>query len=272
MLKNRSGPFLMILAVALLVAVPLRVCLILFDIDPKTGFYIGGSRWVLLLNGLLVAFTVLLLIPLGMKKSLRDVRARLHGTRTSGVLTALLAAAFLTDAGYEFFLVMADRTAGNLFTSFAALAAGCFFAALAVSHLRGRSTAYPFGALLPTLWAIIHLMVSFMHYTTIVNVSEYLYDMLKMVFMMIFLYYYSRCAGNVSNRMETRGMLAFGLPAVLFAMVSTLPRYIAWLCGNRGVSLAVPEDLVFTLLSVYILVVLTGIFRHGPEPPETSEQ
>ena len=269
MLKNRSTPFLIFLAVALPVAVPLRVCLILFDIDPKTGFYTGGARWVLLLNILLAVCTAAMLAPLGMK-SLKAVPARLRDSRASGILTALLAAAFLVDAADEFAQVLANRTAGSLFISFAALLSAGFFTALSVMHFRRGGAAYPLAALFPAVWAIIHLMVSFMHYTTIVNVSEYLYDMLKMVFIMIFLYYYARCAGKVSNRMEAGGMLAFGMPAVLFTMVSTLPRYIAWLCRLRSISLAVPEDLVYILLSVYILVILADVFRRARNRPEVS--
>ena len=267
MQKRRVGLFFIVCALGLLGAVPLRVILILYDIDPATGFYTGGSGLAMAVNVLLAAVSLFLLTPMVIRRFQGGV-PRLPATPAHGVLAALLAAAMAAEIVYQFRLVVVGRTAGNLFIAMAALPAAVFFIVLAGAAFGGDLRPLPVLALFPPLWAIVHLAVSFMHYTTIASVSEYMYDMMKMIFVMIFLYYYARCAGRTPNRKEAAGMLAFGLPAVLLTGVSTLPRYIAWCMGQHRVSLPVPEDVLYLLLAVYIVYAIIRL-KNAPVEPET---
>lgn len=267
--KKRAGLFFIVCAAALVGAVALRAVLIRYDIDPATGFYTGGGGLAVALNLLLVAATLFLLAPMFLRR-FRGGEPRLPAARPHGVLAGLVAAALLGETVYQFRLLVTARTAGNLFISMAAVLAAVFFAVLAADSFAGRSRPLPVLALFPAIWAAVHLAVSFMHYTTIASVSEYMYDMMKMMFDMIFLYYYARCAGRVPNEKEAAGMLAFGLPAVLFTGVSTLPRYMAWLMGQHAVSLPVPEDLLYLLLAGYILYALTRLRSASGAAPAES--
>ena len=260
MLTKKIGVFAGILAAGLAAAVPLRTCVILYDIDPKTGFYInGGSGLVTAVNILMVAAALLLMAPFVMK-SFKNVAAAPRRNVAVGVITAVLAVLFAVNAFYDFYLIAATRSGAAVFVnSLLELATAGFFMELSRVSLRGAKTAFPYAALIPVIWATVHLMAAFMQYTTVVNVSEYLFDMLKMVFVMIFFYYHARYAGRVNNGNELKGMLAFGLPAVFFAMVSILPRYIA-LAFGRAAAFSLPEDLLFFGLAVYIAAVLYDAF------------
>jgi hypothetical protein len=256
---KKTAVFFGLFLLGLVAAVPLRTCAILFDIDPKTGFYYGGSGLVTALNILLIAVTVLLLAPMVMK-SYKGFAAEPGPSVVTGILSAVVAAFFCIDGAHEFYILTVQATgAGTFFNSMLEFIAAVFFVMMAVSSLKGGRIAFPAASLLPVIWATIHLMVAFMHYTTVVNVSEYLFDMLKMVFVMIFFYYHARYTGRVANGREIRGMLAFGLPAAFFSLLSILPRYLALAFGHTA-TINLSDDLLYLTLAIYILNCLVHIF------------
>jgi hypothetical protein len=227
----------------------------MFDIDPKTGFYNGSRNLVTIVNILLFVVTVLLVAPLVIK-SYKKLEAAPRRSITIGVISAVAALAFCINAVYEFYLLASSTGGVGVFiNSMLEFAAAAFFLLFSWASFKGGRIAFPIASLLPVIWATVHLMAAFMHYTTVVNISEYLFDMLKMAFVMIFFYYHARFTGRVTNGNELKGMLAFGLPAVFFSLISILPRYIAITFG-RTVTFDLPEDLLFVVLSVYIAAVL----------------
>jgi hypothetical protein len=272
----------------------------MFDIDPKTGFYNGGSSLVTIVNILLFVVTVLLMTPL-IIKSYKKLEAAPRRCITIGVISAVVALAFcfsavflLIDATNVLNMLKSGSTSINLnsvfeydavditpntastialsmfFNSVFEFAAVAFFLLFSRASFKGGRIAFPIASLLPVIWATVYLMAAFMHYTTVVNISEYLFDMLKMVFVMIFFYYHARFTGRVTNGNELKGMLAFGLPAVFFSLVSILPRYIAMTFG-KTVTFDLPEDLLFVVLSVYIAaVIFVAFFTHSRDTVGTE--
>ena len=259
MLNKKAGIFVGILFAGLIAAIPLRTYIIMFDIDPKTGFYNGSRNLVTIVNILLFVVTVLLVAPLVIK-SYKKLEAAPRRSITIGVISAVAALAFCINAVYEFYLLASGTGGVGVFiNSMLEFAAAAFFLLFSWASFKGGRIAFPIASLLPVIWATVHLMAAFMHYTTVVNISEYLFDMLKMAFVMIFFYYHARFTGRVTNGNELKGMLAFGLPAVFFSLISILPRYIAMTFG-RTVTFDLPEDLLFVVLSVYIAAVLYVAF------------
>jgi hypothetical protein len=283
-LNKKAGIFVGILFAGLIAAIPLRTYIIMFDIDPKTGFYNGGSSLVTIVNILLFVVTVLLMTPL-IIKSYKKLEAAPRRSIAIGIISAVLALTFCINAVYEFYLLASSTGGVGVFiNSMLEFAVSAFFISFAVASFKGGRIAFPIASLLPVIWATVHLMAAFMHYTTVVSVSEYLFDMLKMVFVMIFFYYHARFTGRVTNGNELKGMLAFGLPAVFFSLLSILPRYIAFACQlsvritqlqprvsilpryniafaySKTVTFDLPEDLLFVVLSVYIAAVIFVAF------------
>ena len=263
MLRKQTGLFTAVFILGLIAALPIRTCLILYYIDPKTGFYNGSSSLATVLNILLIIVTVILLIPMFIK-GYKKIEAAPVRSGSIGVISALLTVLFCIDAVHDLYQLFGSSGSGGVFiNAVCGFAAAFFFAFFSLASFHGGKPALPGAALLPVIWATLHLMIAFMHYTTVVNISEYLFDMLKMVFVMLFFYYHARFAGRVSNSNEIKGMLAFGLPAILFCLVSTLPRYIA-LAFHHNVTYNLSEDLLFVALSVYIAAILCSVFLRKP--------
>jgi hypothetical protein len=286
-LNKKIGIFVGVFFAGLLAAIPMRTCVIMFDIDPKTGFYNGGGSLVAALNILLLIVTVLLLVP-SFIKSFRKLSAQPRHSAAAGFLLAAVAILFVIDAVNDFVGAANDMQAlhvgelselarstllnsmyGAAVNCVFGLAAAAFFALYSSASFKGRRIAMPVASKMPVLWAGVKLMSAFIRYTDIVKNSEYLYDMLKMVFVMIFLYYHARFTGKVSNGNELKGMLAFGLPAVFFSLVSILPRYIALALGRtaQAVNIGITSDLLFLGLAVYIATVLYAAFLSRSSKP-----
>lgn len=252
-------PLFIIFFAGLAAAVAARTYFLLCDIDPNTGFYYSDGTAVRVFNIFLAAVTIVMLLPLFSKK-LRALSAAPGHSTAGGIFCAVLAVAMLADSMSSIADVAARLSGAGAFFSamLEVLAAICFMLLAWRSFGAGGTVPAPV-ALLPVFWAALRLMSDFMHYTTVINVSAYLYDMLKMVFVMIFLYYFARYAGSVPNGHETRGMLAFGLPAALFCSVSVIPRWTAYLLGAKT-TLTPASDLVYMTLAVYIVWLLVCTF------------
>lgn len=266
MSKMRAAAVCAVFLLGLAVSVPIRMYLVMRDIDPSTGFYKTGGTLVTALNAVL-AVSALLILVLVLVRGKKTTGAQ-NVKREGPVFPAVLGFGFLFEAGYSFYQMMAVRGGvGAMLSGLAGVCAAAYFFLAASAAGRRSGERYPIAALFPVVWAVIHLMVSFMHYTTVINISEYLYDMLKMVFVMIFFYYYARYEGGVSNAHEIRGMAAFGLPAVIFTAVSVLPRYLALIGGVRLEGSGLPDDLLFILIACVILKVVARVsapvFRRG---------
>lgn len=259
MSTKRTLPLFIIFFIGLAAAVCARTYLLICDIDPNTGFYYTGGTSIMLFNVLLAAVTLLMLLPLFSKNLCGLAAAPVHSV-ADGIFCALLALLLIADSLSAIGAVAARQSGAGAFFSamLEALAAICFIM-LALRSFGTGGTVPAVISLLPVFWAALRLMSDFMHYTTIINVSAYLYDMLKMVFVMIFLYYYARYAGGVPNGREVRGMLAFGLPAAFFCAISVIPRWAAYLLGAKT-SLTPASDLVYLTLAVYTVWLLIRVF------------
>jgi hypothetical protein len=254
--------FLLILFIpGALAAVPLRAGLLLYAIDPKTGFYTQGSSLVAILNGVLAFLTAMMLLP---ELYRRPVKAEGFPAKSIplAVTADLLALLMVLDSGTLFVKMMFQKGGvGAFLCALAELAAAAFFFLFARAKLGGAGADFSISALLPVLWAVISLVVAFMNYTTISNISECLIDILKMIFVMIFFYYFARYAGGCTARREIVGLFASGLPAALFCLVSTLPHYAAYLISPSRGTLPDTAGLVYLAAAALILTVLTAVYR-----------
>lgn len=267
--KYLPGVFLLFVLGAL-AAIPLRVTELLFSID-SSGFYLTGKGVVPVLNILLVVLTVALLVPFFVT-AVPCPLAR-HSSRLTAAIAALVGIFFIGDIGARMGQVFSSSTLlasngsavvfGDLLISIAALLAAIYFFQLAVAIYTQKPMSFSVTALFPLIWGVLILTVSFMQYTTIANISEQLFDVLKMVFMLLFLYYNARVTGRMPNGKEMRGIFAFGLPAALFVLVTVPPRMVAHLINSARGSAPGMEGILYLLLAAYILDLLAESYLHA---------
>lgn len=259
--------FFIVFLIGLCVTVVLRLTLVRSFIDPSSGFYRGAyAAPALTLNVVTGVCAVLLLVPLalpGKAVVLAPLRAR---DPLLGMLAALSALVLLADALSLFASLVTTSTSGGLFLdALFTLAAAFYFGLQAKIFLLGGEAPHAFVALLPVLWATVHLIVSWMHFTVVTSLPDNLFDLFKMVAFMLLFYYHARLAGGVPNGREGRGLLSFGLLAVWLGALSAVPLLLVRLGGGQTAAFSLPDSAVTLVLSVYILVLFVRLFfRRGP--------
>ena len=273
--------FTVIFAAGLCVTVPLVVYLILYSIDPSTHFYYDNAKLVPAANGILIALTVVLIIPIFAKRvgtfknpDKSDIAGNaIIVSNVKSPRSPVIAAASLL-MGFALCFVSADEIlhtfvshasgVGNFLTGLSGFLAAIFFFAFAGTSYSGKRSDLRIVALLPVLWGVVNLVSTFMSLTQVANISQYLYKVLQMVFAILFLYYNARLVGGVSNGREVNGVFAFGLPCAFFGLLSSVPPVIAHLMNKHRGNLPQVQDAVFIMMSLYILVLLISLLIKKP--------
>ena len=282
-IKTNFSKQRLIIAVALLIALPVRVYQYLHVIDGTTGFYNTWSNpTVFGLYGL-CALVIILVVALSLKNSKKTIYAMPVGKKTSvGIASLAAAIAFLVESGYNAYRVFLI-TSGQLtqeqlvigdnigkptlvFMSIQVLfgiLSTAFFALLAVSFLSGKEQ-YKKAVLLavsPVIWGVARLMIGFTQTISYRYVSELLFDLFMIVFMCMFGVAFAKmCAGVLENRVQMR-LFAYGILAAFFALLSAVPRYIMVLMSRldvlyRQTGIGEVTDLV---LPIFIMVMIFAI-------------
>lgn len=259
--KKLPTLFFLITIVILCITIPMRVILVRSYTDPLTGFYTGAyTSAVLALNLILVVGALILLVPLFIPKQAVPTVSLPQQNTALGVLSGLGALALLAASVGQFASLVTTNTSGGLFLdALFTIAAAAYFAVQARALFSGRRP-HAMAVLLPVVWATVHLVVSWMHYTTVTNVPNQLFDVLKMVAFMLFWYYHARLMSGVSNGREYRGVLSFGLLAVCFGLLSAVPPLLVRLSDGTTASFSMTDSLATVVLCLYILVLFGQLF------------
>lgn len=249
-------------AVSAVVTIFLVVYLILFSIDPQTHFYYDDAKLVTLTNIVLFGVTLVMLLPFFARRVKTTYLIGKEKRPVLGAFSIIIGAFFIISGCNNIILTISARAgAGEFFIGSASVIASGFFIAAAISQFTGRKTDLRVAALLPVLWSIINLVVTFMSFTQIANISEYVYEVLQMVFAALFLYYNARVIGGLSNGREICGLFAFGLPCAMFGLLAAFPPMIAHIIDPTRGTLFITGDLIYIPLSAYIIALLVTIVR-----------
>lgn len=243
---------LAIFVLTILAAIPLRIYELFHLIDPATGFFSVKSPLEGVLNGILLVSTVLALLFYFVKNTEKTAGTfnGIAGATVNAVFAVCFLAAFVSDFGAG----MANANGGDLIIALTEVFSAAYFGAAAFRGFTGKKLHLAFPALFPVVWGVVVLIISFMHYTGIVNISKYLYDVLKMVFVLLFFYYDSVQVSGVGIKKQGNGQFAFGLPAAVFCLITAVPDIVSSLSG-KGYSLTV-NDFLYLVAAVYILFTI----------------
>lgn len=274
----KGKTLILVFAVFAPLLIAVRIYQVYTIIDPETGFYNVSDLSVTVLNAALAVSLLLMLSPLVMWRGKKDLCAAdaltVRSVGGAGIVSAL-GASFFANGSMTFLRLASGRVEGGdvIVAIFALLSCFFFFLLLGVM-ISGRAPRSGMGgaALLPVFWAIVRLVVSFMGFTTIASISEYVFDILAMVSTLLFLYSQAK---TLSGRDDPRGMAAFGFAGATLNALSAFPYLFALLAGNAPSGLVSSFDsqkLLDLLLAVYMVFAAARISVCGPRSSRTEDK
>ena len=246
---------LFIFAAATLVALPLRVYQLLALIDNKTGFYIEDNGIIYLLSGILLLVVGAFIILSFISKEVPSPDLPEGKNMLLGVSSSILGVAFVVDVFSVLFQIIPPRSAitafmevlksnianaGGAFIIFQfifGLFAFLYFLIFAVSHLTGKGhyKEYKILALSPLCWAITRLVSKLMSAISFMSVSELLFEIFMLVFLMLFFLTFARITSGIFTEDSMWGIYGYGLSAAIFAALITVPRLVMFVVGRDAV-------------------------------------
>lgn len=200
----------------------LRIAVMNTSVDPANGFYIETPVLTVFNVCIVAVLAALCLLFFFTRK--RSVY-RPAGLRVPSDLTALFGA-----VGFAFAvqyclsqLFQAPKiniaTAGMLFCAFVSLFTLLMTLATFERKLSPEASLAFLG---PVLFSAIHLISSFIEHITLASVSEYLYDVGMLIFVLLFFFYDAKCRLTGGGHAGILRALALG--ASIFTMVVCLPK------------------------------------------------
>ena len=112
-----------------------------------------------------------------------------------------------------------------------------YFVILCLSALIGKASGSQFRilSLAPVLWSMLRMILRFTRTISYVRVSELLFEMVMLVFMIMFFMAFAQCNSKVNEDDCKWKLAAYGLPAALMALVTFVPRLILSLVGSADI-------------------------------------
>ena len=247
---------------SLVLLLPVRLCQQIFLVDRSTGFYTDNGISSAYITAVLVAGVLLMLImsirekdrPTGEAPALRS-----YGAAVAAMFCGFM---FLGESLYSLVSQPAiENTTVNTVLSVAGILAGAvilitaYDLATGVNHLDHS----PFLGLFPPLWGCVCLVGMFITYTAVVNEVENFYDTCTVIFLLLFLFSYSKYMAGLEG---SRKLFIYGFPSVLLAFLTGLPAFVLELMGaDLSSAFPVGLHLLNLMAAFYVLALLISIFR-----------
>jgi len=286
-IKNYAAFFIALAAI--IIAVPLRIIQYFKLIDATTGFYNEINATVFVLYGVLtISLVAGLVFPFLKRNSFRPAPLSVKSTAFA-VVSLIFAVTLIIDSASQlmaFFDLFQDpalmtrdlkeflnEQGGSLLAIQAvlgALSAVYFFASgVTIGLGNGDSAKFKILALVPVLWSIFRLLYRFKRTISFVNVSDLLLELFLIVFSMMFFF----AVAQINSKIDINGdgtkplmtvywkIFGYGIPAVVFAVICFLPRFILLITGNSDhINTHYPVSYCDFGFAVYaIFTCITGI-------------
>ncbi len=291
-IKGGFGIGVIIMAVAAVIALPLRTVQFFTVLEGSSGFYTEYNWSVYLLYGiLLLSIVAVLIFGLAKRKKLEysfEVIKR-PGQGVISMATALgvlLDAAFcitsamkieeissgLSTANYVEGMTQGDGiilAAEAIFGVFTAI----YLVVLGFSYLSGKTNGseYRLISLSPVVWSIFRLVYRFKRTISFVNVSDLLFEMIMICFMIMFFFAFAQVNSRVNGKGNEWKLASYGISAALLALVCFVPRFIVTVSGNADLlySYSAAE---YCDLFVALFIISTVLTRVTDKLPEAKNE
>lgn len=284
-LNSGFGMGSIIFIAALILALPLRIYQYVSGvIEPVTGFFAETDFSVYALYGVVILATVAVLALgfLSRKKLNYDISAQknpvLGATSAFVALGIILDTAFSVDVAGAIEAVSAGTNASSpeattnlvvLAQAVFSLLSALFFAVLCITSFMGKTFASEFRllSLAPVLWAMLRMVSRFMRTISFTRVSELLFEMFMLAFMIMFFMNFAQCNSKVNDKDCAWKLASYGLPAALLAFICFVPRVLLALTG-KGDTIYAESTIEVSDLAVALFAVATVITKLTDKAPE----
>lgn len=281
-LKSGFGIGSLIFIAAAVIALPVRTLQFFTVLEGGTGFY-SETDWSVLLLSAVVAAAVITILACGIiKRKKLDYSLETAKRPGFGILSLTAAVGALADSAKCMLSVTdssygdAEGTAGMIFLLQAAFAllSAIYFVSLGISCLSGKSGGkeYKIISLSPVLWSIFRLVFRFTRTISYLRVSDLMFEMLMLVFMIMFFFAFAQANSQIGAKGREWKIAAYGLPAALFALICFVPRFIVVLAGSSELLCAdSPVEYCDIAMALFIIsAVFTRVTDKLPEQAENT--
>ncbi len=267
---------------AVVLALPLRIYQYVGKIlEPATGFFAENSWSVYALYAVLILAVAAIIAVGAAKRKTLDYSLESTKRPAFGIVSGLVAACLIIDlftcldiaGAFRFSIgstdVSPERTSFYVILiqmAFSLLSA-IYFVILCIGSLSGKTSGTEFRiiSLSPVLWSMLRMISRFMRTISYIRVSELLFEMVMLVFMIMFFMAFAQCNSKVNESDCKWKLAAYGLPAALMALVTFIPRLILSITGSADViySQSVIEYSDFAVALFIIATVFTRVTVKG---------
>lgn len=247
---------------ALISTIIIRTIQLLFLTDFKTGFYKEGMET--LGSGLMV----FLVVTIALASSLIFISKsqNLKAKPTSTLLGASMLFAGLANIAEPFLgssLLSAVPVSFLGLRTVLIILSGVVFCYFAISMLTERKAKPAFSIVLIVSW-VVRLMTSFICFSKMSNISENIYEVLMLVFTLIFLHLFGKTICDISASRTNKNLFASGIAAVLFSAASSIPYIIShFIDGIKLTHAPVDSPISGLFMAFFISVYLVEISREN---------
>lgn len=275
-----------ILGAATLISVVLRVIQLFTIIDDEsTGFY-DEINWSVYALYVVLAVSMLLLFilpkisgritasrPVIMKNRIMGIGAFIMAAGIAYDVVIVLStfirgiSAFSSELEIGFFqYIMANGFIALGFESICGLIACIYMIMFGLSYVDGKTTfsEYKLIALMPLFWAMFKMVYRFMTKISFTQVSDLLFELFMLAFMMLFFMSFARISAGMATKGEMRRLVSYGLPAIMFALLIGITRFIVTI-GGRGELLH--ANFAFSLsepaFGIFAIIYINMQMKHG---------
>ena len=276
-----------VFAAAIITMLPTRVYQLLAVVETDSGFFAQTDVTVLLVYALAIIFPLLFMVLAFISKEVPSPKLPAGKNMLLGVASLIMAAGLIADIiSIESKIVPRAQISGKVF--FSMLSAGIeesggiiillqfifaflaviYFAVFAVSNLNGKASYKEFKllALAPLAWSVVKLVTRLMQAISFLKVSELLFEMFMLVFLMAFFITFARISSGVFNEDSMWGIYGYGFSAALFGALVTVPRLVMMAAGKECVNghpFDIADFCTFIFVLSYIFASLGVGFKDG---------
>lgn len=219
----------LLFCVGIVLCLPLRVFLVLKNVDPETGFYLSSGFTVSFYTTLLLAALVII-VGYGLFR-MEPTGFTVKRPKLLSIISLLTGGMVLVHSADSFWKFIQEvlswhdvigylmdskfMALGNLLFLFVGLGAAAAFFSLAIGYWGGNHLQKTGSLLMPALWSMIYCGKQFISYPQIADMSDRVLWFLAISFFTLLLIGQARVIRGVNPQKGVRYITAFGYGAAL---------------------------------------------------------